>query len=224
MATIIETRELSKIYALGRNRQVLALDRVTLATIASAANPDPECTEPSTCLGRPLGLPEAPVDRHQSPRTQRLVGLGEARPSLEVAVGPRRRMAGLEDDVAIAIDQVSLGSSVPAPEQEHDRAGSGRDGRDDGIREKLPTPAAMAPRPAVLDGQDGVEEEDASPCPRLERMPTPVSRQLGEDMPQRRRHRDIIGHRKRESLCLAWPVVRVLAEDDCADGLRRCHR
>jgi hypothetical protein len=61
-------------------------------------------------------------------------------------------VAGLDEDVAIPSDQTALGTSVSTPEQEGDRSRRCSSGFDDGIGERLPTPATMAAGLAVLDG------------------------------------------------------------------------
>ena len=53
-----------------------------------------------------------------------------------------------------------------APEHKADRLRKLRDGGDDGVGEALPAEAPVAVGLAGLDGQDGVEQENALPRPR----------------------------------------------------------
>ena len=113
-----------------------------------------------------------------------------------------------------------------APEHKADRLRKLRDGGDDGVGEALPAEVPVAVGPAGLNGQDGVEQENALPRPRRQtaagkRRQTEVGLQLLADILQRRRQLHPLLHREGQTMRLARLMIRVLPKDHDPHPFRR---
>ena len=110
-----------------------------------------------------------------------------------------------------------------APQQKYNRLIFLGDGSHDGVGEVFPSAFGMAGGPAVLDGQAGIEQQDALRGPMNQGsfaggsgcagMEVGVPRNFLEYVAQGRRWTFSLWDRERESLRLTWAMVRVLSQN-----------
>ena len=135
-------------------------------------------------------------------------------------------MHGLEYEVALRVGDGALLLCVAAPEHIDDSLLAFGDGAHHGVGEGLPSAAGMRGRFVFADRQHGVQQQHSLLGPPVEvtrggdRRPGIVG-DLLEDVLQRGREGDAVGHREAESVGLPGSVVGVLSDDDDLQPLER---
>lgn len=137
-----------------------------------------------------------------------------------------RRMIGLQDQVMFRtsghFDERPFFLRVCTPQHEDDGLILRSQLADQVIGQALPAPTRMAGSLTRGYGQDSIEQQDATLGPGLQAAmvrqgQAEVTLKLFADVAQTGWYRHTMGHRKGQSMGLAWPVIGVLPQDHDTD-------
>ncbi len=181
-----------------------------------------------------MALLYLPVNRLDAFTCEEGVCLAEVLAAEEPAVC--RKWAGVrgcEDEVpAVWGNQGLFLDGETAPEHKHEIFADLREPLDNGVGELLPTDAGVACRHVGAHGERCVQKQDSLLGPTFKvavrrRVDAEIVVNFLENVDERGRGIDSVRHGEAETMCLAWVVVRVLAEDDhfhLVDGakIKRC--
>ena len=151
------------------------------------------------------------------------VGAGEAFATEEAGVGGEGGgVRGGEDEVLGGVDEGDFGLGLGAPKEEDDVRATFGDEADEGVGEGFPAFAGVREGGVGVDGEDGVEQEDALLGPGGEVAAVDVGGaaevglNLGENVAQGGRGLGGLADGEGEAVGMAGGGIRVLPEDDDA--------
>ena len=168
-----------------------------------------------------MALLYLPVNRLDSFACEEGVRLAEVLAAEEPTICRKRaRVGGGEDEVpAAGGNQGLLLDGETAPEHEHEVFADLREPLDNGVGELLPTDAGVACGHVGAHSERCVQKQDSLLGPAFKvavrrRVDAEIVMNFLENVDERGRGIDSVGYGETETVCLAWVVVRVLAEDD----------
>lgn len=165
----------------------------------------------------------SPVDGGEALGGEPGVGAGEAFAAEEAGVGGEGGgVRGGEDEVLGGIDEGDFGLGLGAPEEEDDVGAAFGDKADEGVGEGFPAFAGVREGGVGVDGENGVEEEDAllGPGGEVAAMDVggaaEVGLDFGEDVAEGGRRLGGLANGEGEAVGVAGGGIWVLPEDDGA--------